>query len=148
MIRPIRVLIADRDIHFSRSLQTFLDTQENIKVIDVVRDGQGAVKSCKEAMPDLVLIDLHLPVLDSIKAIQLIMAQNERMKILSTSVGPNDRYAVEAIKAGARGYMQKGESADDHRAMVTAMWQVINGEVVLNPVLASCILQEFGRLNE
>ena len=148
MNRPIRVLIADRDVSFSKSLEAFLNTQENIKVVDLVRDGQGAVNRCKEALPDLVLMDLHLPVLDSIRAIQSIVAQNERVKILGISSIPNDRYAVEAIKAGARGYIQKNGNGEDHSVIVTAIRQVANGEVILNPVLASYILREFHKLDE
>ena len=147
MSKPTRILIADHDINFSRSLQDFLDRQEDIKVVQRVRDGQGAVNCCQEALPDLVLMDLHLPVLDSIKAIQSILAQNERIKILTTSSIPNDRYAVEAIKAGAYGYIDKN-SGTDHEAIAKAIRQVADSEVFLSPALASSILEEFDRLTE
>jgi DNA-binding NarL/FixJ family response regulator len=147
MDKLIRVLIAHPDSNFSKKLQTFLDKQENIKAIDIVRDGHGAVYSCKEALPDLVLIDLHLPVLDSIKAIQAILAQNERIRIIGVSSIPNDRYAVEAIKAGARGCIERN-GKDDFSAIATAIRQVANGEVILNPTLASNILQEFYRMSD
>jgi DNA-binding NarL/FixJ family response regulator len=147
MAKLIRLLIAHPDTNFSRKLQAFLDKQGNIKAIDIVRDGQGAVNSCKIALPDLVLMDLHLPVLDSIRTIRAILAQNERIRILGVSSVPNDRYAVEAIKAGARGCIERN-GKDDFGAIVTAIQQVATGEVVLNPTLASNILQEFYGLSD
>lgn len=142
MNQPIRLLIADSDTNFSKRLRSFLDEQEDIKVIDIVRDGWGAVSACQERLPDLVLVDLHLPVLDSIKTIRSIIAQNEHTKILSISAIPNDRYAIEAVKAGARGYVEKN-SGSSYEEIVTAIRQVAAGEVVLNSTLASDILQEF-----
>ena len=147
MSLQIRVLIADSDINFSEKLRSYLDKQSGIKVISMVRDGQGAVQACREALPDMVLMDLHLPVLDSIRAIQTILAQNERIRILGMSSTPNDRYVVEAIKAGASGCLEKNGEAHCN-TIVEAIWQVVNGEVLLSPTLASSILQEFHRLSE
>ncbi|GIK38695.1 MAG: hypothetical protein BroJett011_25280 [Chloroflexota bacterium] len=145
MEKLIRVLIAHPDATFAKKLQAFLDKQENIKVIDHVRDGQGVVNMCKTAMPDLVLMDLHLPVLDSIRTIQTTLAQNEHIRILGISSIPNDRYAIEAIKAGARGCLERN-GKDDFCAITTAIRQVVSGEVILSPTLASNILQEFYRM--
>lgn len=147
MDKQIRVLIAHPDTTFAKKLQAFLDKQETINTIGLVRDGQGAVNICRAALPDLVLMDLHLPVLDSVRAIQAILAQNERIRILGISSRPNDRYAVEAIKAGARGCIER-TSKDDLGAIATAIRQVAKGEVILNPTLASNILQEFYRMSD
>ena len=146
MNQPLRILIADNDINFARRLKTSLDRQQDMQVVDIVRDGQGAVNTCKEALPDLVLMDLHLPVLDSIKATKSILTQNERIKILGLSAIPNDRYAVEAIKVGASGCVEKnGKTSYDE--IIEAIRLVENGEVLLDPKLASSILQEFYRLS-
>lgn len=147
MNQPLRILIADNDIDFARRLKTSLDRQQDMQVVDIVRDGQGAINSCKETQPDLVLMDLHLPVLDSIKAIQHIATKNERIRILTTSATPNDRYAIEAIKAGASGYIEKNNGIDDDK-MAHTIRQVAEGDVTLNPALAVSILKEFHRLTE
>ena len=144
MNKPIRLVVADNDVQFLQRINDFLDTQEDVRVVSVVRDGLGAVVASRETLPDVVLIDLHLPVLDSIKTIQTIVAQNEHMRILGFSSIPNDRYAIEAIKAGARGYVQKnGSGALNYEEIVSAIRQVANDEVVLDPALAFHILQEF-----
>ncbi len=147
MNQPLRILIADNDINFAKRLKTSLDRQQDMQVVDIVRDGQGAVNSCKETQPDLVLMDLHLPVLDSIKAIQHIATKNERVRILTTSATPDDRYAIEAIKAGASGYIEKNNGIDDDK-MANTIRQVAEGDVTLNPALAMSILKEFYRLAE
>lgn len=142
MSKPIRLIVADNDTKFSRSLKLFLDEREDIKVINIVRDGQGIVNACKEMLPDIVLMDLHLPVIDSIRAIQKILAQNKFAKILVISSTPNDRYALEAIKAGAFGFIEKSEH-EDFQDIVQAIHQIAGGEVFVNPALASHILREF-----
>lgn len=147
MRQPLRILIADSDINFSTRLKSVLDQHEDIKVIGVVRDGQGAVNTCKELLPDLVLMDLRLPVLDSVRAVQSILAQNERIKILGLSAVPNDRYAVEVIKVGASGCIEK-KGQTSFEAIIQAIRVVGNGEVLLSPRLAFSILQEFHRLSE
>lgn len=147
MSLPIRVLIADSDTIFAQSLANFLNDQPTVKVIDLARDGQGAVNLCKDTLPDVVLMDLHLPVLDSVRAIQTILDQNDRIKVLGLSAVDNDRYAVEAIKVGACGCLSKNGEAP-FPAIFEAVTDVAKGEVLVNPALASSILQEFHRLSE
>lgn len=147
MGKPIRLLIADKDMEFARKLREYLHNQADIKVIDVVRDGQGAVNVCKMTLPDLVLIDLRLPVLDSVRAIQSIIADNEWVKVLAISAVENDRYAVEAVKAGALGYIEKNGEVDAE-VISKAIRQVAQGDAWLSPVLASSILEEFHRFSE
>jgi DNA-binding NarL/FixJ family response regulator len=147
MSLPIRILIADNDVNFSESLGRLLDEQQGMTVVEIVRDGQGAVNCCRETWPDVVLMDLHLPVLDSVRAIESILTQNERIKILGLATDPDDRYAVEAIKVGASGCLEKHKGIQNG-TIVTAIRQVVEGDVLLNPALASSILQEFHRLSE
>jgi len=111
-------------------------------VVETTRDGQGAINACRDTLPDLVLIDLHLPVLDSIKTIQAIITQNQHIKILGISSIPNDRYAIEAVKAGACGYVEKNGQAS-YANIANAIREAANGEVVLTSTLAADILQEF-----
>ena len=144
MHRPIRLLIADNNVNYSQALKTFLDKHEDIRVVNMVRDGQGTLTACKESLPDVALIDLHLPVLDSIKTIQSILAQNEHIKILGISSIPDDRYAIAAIKVGAHGYVEKN-GPSSYEEIANAVRQVASGEVVLNSTLASHILREFSK---
>lgn len=147
MSQLVRVIIADNDTDFSKNLYQFLKQRTDINVVDIVRDGQGAVNACKEYLPDIVLMDLRLPVLDTVRAIQTILAQNEHVKILGMSSVTNDRYAIEAIKVGAKGFIEKNGKMT-YNVIIDAIQQVANGEVLLNPELASGILEEFYRLSD
>ena len=92
-------------------------------------------------------MDLRLPVLDSVRAIKAILSQNEHIRILGMSSIQNDRYAVEAVKVGASGCIEKNGDMT-YNTVVKAIKQVASGEVLLNPALASGILQEFHRLSK
>ena len=147
MSKSIRLLIADSDIDFADRLRAMLHEQTDIKVVEIVRDGQGAVNGCKLILPDLILMDLRLPMLDSVRAIQSIAAENKRIKVLVTSAMANDPYAVEAIKVGASGYIEKNGD-NNNEAIIEALQQVAAGEALMNPALASSILEEFHRLTD
>lgn len=142
MDKILRVLIADNNLEFLEQFQAFLEQQGGITVVSTVRDGHGAVTACREIMPDLAVIDLHLPVLDSIRAIKSIIAENENIRILGISAVVNDRYAIEAVKAGALGYVKKN-GADSFNQIAYAIRQMASGEVIIDPDLAASILQEF-----
>ena len=144
MSKTIRVLIADNNPEFAQKFSMFVTQQTGggITVVSSVRDGQGAVQACRESLPDVALVDLHLPVLDGIRTIKAILADNEHIKVLGISAVPKDRYAIEAVKAGARGYVKKNGPAS-FAEIVGAIQQITNGEVVIDRELAASILQEF-----
>ncbi len=147
MNNPLRLLIAEHDLEFAIRLRDAINELQDVKVIEIVRDGQGAVDSSMLSRPDLVVMNLRLPVLDSINAIQSIIHYDDDIKILTLSSIPEDRYAIEAIKAGASGCVEKnGET--DFEAILEAIQQIAKGDVLLNPALASSILEEFHRFDE
>jgi DNA-binding NarL/FixJ family response regulator len=141
MNKVIRILIADNNPDYARPLEQYLNEQGDFQVVGAVRDGEGALQAYKECLPDLVLIDLHLPVLDSIRTIKALMTDFEGVHILGVSDLASDRYAVEAVKAGAQGYIKK--DPHNYAEIAGAVRQIAAGEVVLTSTLASHILQEF-----
>jgi DNA-binding NarL/FixJ family response regulator len=145
MNRITRILIADHDGDFTQSLSCFLGQYDEFKIVAVAHDGPGVLTGCRDTLPDVVLMGLHLPVLDSVRTIRAVLAQNDRVKILGLAAGPDDRYAVEAVKAGALGCVEK-QGQNGCLAIVEAIRQVVDGDVLLNPALASSILQEFHRI--
>lgn len=138
-------MIADHDWDFTQSLSCFLGQYDEFKIVATAHDGPGVLTGCRDTLPDVVLMGLHLPVLDSVRTIRAVLAQNDRVKILGLAAGPDDRYAVEAVKAGALGCVEK-QGQNGCLAIVEAIRQVVDGDVLLNPALASSILQEFHRI--
>jgi DNA-binding NarL/FixJ family response regulator len=141
-MKPVRVIIADNQQEYLDALQNFLGAQGDIQVVFVAHDGQGAVDACRELLPDVLLLELRLPVLDGVKATQAIVTSQMPTQVLSTSTIPQDHYAVEAVKAGARGYVKKN-GPDSFYEIVDAIRQIAAGEVVLDADLAAHILEEF-----
>ena len=143
---PIRVVIAVGDLSLMHEMREVLGRNDDVKVVDVARDGQGVVNLCKLLKPDVVLIDLHLTGVDGINAIEQIIADREATNVLATSAVADDRYAVEAIKVGASGYLLLSQPLDE-ATIINSIRDVARGDAWLSPDLASSILAEFHRLD-
>ncbi len=108
-------------------------------------DGVEAVKKAAELAPDIVLMDINMPVMDGVRASRLITAQDQRVGIIILTMYREDEYVFEAIKAGARGYVVKDARA---REVLKAIRAVHLGEALIDPATATKLLEEFRRLAE
>ena len=111
--KPIRVLIADDHLLFTEALEAILSGDERIEVVGRARDGGEAVELTRELQPDLVLMDVSMPVLDGIEATREIRAAGSKAAILMLT-GSNSRSDVDAAReAGASGYVTKDRIASE-----------------------------------
>ena len=135
----IRVFIADDHPIVRRGIKNLLDTEANIEVVGEATNGRDAVAAVGQLKPDIVLMDLVMPVMDGIEAIrQLRESQPEARILVLTSFGTDDK-VFPAIKAGALGYLIKDTAPED---LVRAIRQVYKGEATLHPAIAQKLLQE------
>ncbi len=130
---------------FREGLRAILDRQRDIRVVGEAKDGAEAIKKTAELAPDVVLMDINMPVMDGIRATRMITAQDQRVGIVMLTMYREDRYIFEAIKAGARGYVLKDAQAKD---VLNAIRAVHQGEVLIDPVIATKLIEEFRRLAE
>ncbi|NUT39253.1 MAG: response regulator transcription factor [Thermoactinospora sp.] len=131
----IRVLIADDHPVVRQGLRTFLDLQDDITVVGEAGDGAQAVELVGELAPDVLLLDLKMPVLDGLGALERLTGSATRVVVL-TSV--SDRSDVgPAMRAGASGFLYKDV---DPSALVQAVRSVHNGQVLLAPEAAEAML--------
>jgi DNA-binding NarL/FixJ family response regulator len=140
--KRIVVLIADDHAVVRQGLTTFLELQDDIEVCGQATNGQEAVTMVERLRPDVVLMDLVMPVLDGISAIAQIgvVAAATRVIVLTSFV--DDEKIRDAIRAGAAGYLMKDVSPQE---LAKAIRMVYAGEPILAPEVARRLMDEVGR---
>jgi NarL family two-component system response regulator LiaR len=139
----IRVLLADDHTMFREGVRAILDRQRDIVVVGEARDGAEAVEKTAAVAPDIVLMDINMPVMDGLSASRLISAQDQRVGIIILTMYREDEHVFEAIKAGARGYVVKDTRSKE---LLRAIRAVYRGEALVDPAMAAKLLEEFRRL--
>jgi two-component system, NarL family, response regulator DegU len=135
---PARLLIVD-DHDFVRSgIRVMLSGEPDLKIVGEAADGQEALELCRRERPDLVLMDVRMPRMDGLAATQSINRRFPRVSVLILTMHENEGYLLEAIKAGAAGYVLKDASQNE---LVTAIREVLEGETTLNRRLATGLLR-------
>lgn len=108
----IKVLLADDHPVVREGLRTMLATAEDIEVVAEAADGQEAIDRVSESQPDVVLMDLRMPNLDGLEATKRIRSQFPSTAVIVLTIYDNDAYIVDAVRAGAVGYLLKDTSRD------------------------------------
>lgn len=139
MSDPITVLVVDDHAVVREGVRAFLATQPDIVVVGTAGSGEEALRLAAEHAPDVVLMDLVMPVLDGIETTRRLRQLSPRTRILVLTSYDQDEHIFPAIRAGAHSYLLKevgsGELAD-------AIRKAASGEAVLHPRVAARILQE------
>lgn len=142
MGNTIRIFIADDHTIVRSGIQALLETIDDLTVIGEASDGEEAVTAVLHLRPDVTLMDLEMPVVDGIAAIERIMAQWPEARILVLTSFATDDRVFPAVKAGAMGYLLKDSGPE---ALVQAIRQVQRGESSLHPKIARKLMQELSR---
>jgi DNA-binding NarL/FixJ family response regulator len=135
----IRVLIADDQSLFLESLSTFLHNYaEDIQVVGLAKNGEEALEKAAELEPDIVLMDVHMPVMDGVEATRRLIEARPGVKILILSTYDEDEYVRKALKLGAAGYLLKDISPTELIASIRALK---SGAVQISPQIVSKLMQ-------
>lgn len=138
----IRVLLADDHTLFRRALANLLAAEPDFEVVGEAGDGMQALAMALESMPDVILMDLSMPVMDGLEATRQIKAQIPYAKIVMLTVSDQEQNLFEAVKAGAVGYLLK---KIEPRALASALRGVAIGEASVSRLMAARLLSEFAR---
>ena len=142
MTSPVRIIVAD-DHHVVRTgFATLLETQPDFTVVGTASDGAEAVRMCRDLSPDVILMDVRMPVMDGIEATrQLTGGPGPRVLILTTF--DLDQYVYDALCAGASGFLLKDVTAE---RLFDAVRVIAAGEALLAPAVTRRLISEFARL--
>jgi two-component system, NarL family, response regulator LiaR len=135
----IRVLIVDDHQVVRQGLRTFLELQEDILVVGEASDGESAVEMVRQLEPDVVLMDLVMPLLDGIAATRQVKALAAGVKVIALTSFTEDEKVFPAIQAGASSYLLKDVSPDD---LVEAIRAANRGEARLHPDIMRKLMEQ------
>ena len=136
----IRVVLVDDHPVFRDGLAGLLATADDIEIAGVGGDGAAAVDLTARLHPDVLVVDLHMPVLGGIGAIREVVAAHPRTRVLVLTMDDADTLVVDAVRAGARGYLLKDSDPD---AVLQAVRAVARGEAVFGAALAGRLADWF-----
>jgi len=140
----IRILIADDHPVVREGLAAMLDRQEDMEVVGDAPDGAAAVARAAETSPDVILMDLRMPVMDGVEAMRAIAARQPSVRFIVLTTYDNDEYIFKGIEAGARAYLLKDSPREE---LFKAIRAVHRGESLIQPSVASKVLDRFATLS-
>jgi DNA-binding NarL/FixJ family response regulator len=138
-MEKIRLLIVDDQVLFLESLSTFLrNYAEDIEVVGLARNGREAVEKAAALRPDIILMDVHMPVMDGVEATGRLLERQPGVRILILSTYDEDEYVRNALKLGAAGYLLKDISPTELIASIRALK---GGAVQISPQIVAKLMK-------
>ncbi|GGE71548.1 response regulator transcription factor [Nesterenkonia cremea] len=131
--QDIRVLIADDHPVMSTALRTYVDSSPGMRCVGEVREGAAAVESAGQLMPEVVVMDMHMPGVDGIEATWQIRRMFDSVAVLAVTTFSTERYVIPALRAGAGGYIVKDAEPEE---IIDAIRQVDDGMAPFSPSVA------------
>ncbi len=140
----ITVLLVDDHPVVREGLTAMLETQPDMEVVGEAADGQEAVRMAVALRPDVILMDLQMPGMNGVEAIQHIRQDRPEAQVIILTTYDSDEYIFAGIEAGAKGYLLKGTSRAD---LLKAVRAASRGESLLEPVVARKLVEKYTQLS-
>lgn len=144
MTDPVKVLVVDDHALFRRGIVEVLTDQPDIRIVGEAANGLEALAKVRQSRPDIILMDLSMPVCSGLECIQALQAESPQIAILVLTVSETDEDLFAATRFGARGYLLKNSEPDQ---LVQAIYHIAQGGAVLSPIMATKLIGEFADLS-
>jgi two-component system response regulator NreC len=142
MPNHIKVLLADDHRMMREGIRSLLERHKDIDIVGEAADGRQAVRLAAELCPDVVVMDISMPLLNGIEATRQIRRDCPDVKVLILTVQEGQEYVAQLLVAGARGYIIKKASGDE---LAEAIRSVNQGRVFLHPSIAELVVEDYVR---
>ncbi len=142
---PIRLLLADDHRMFRQGLRELLERKTSFTIVGEATTGREALAKVTELIPDILLLDIQMPELDGVAVARQLRDSHPDVKIIMLTMYRQDQHLLEAIKAGARGYLLKDADGDE---LIAVIERVARGEAALDPAMTLPVLDAYRRLSE
>ncbi|MEO2205112.1 response regulator transcription factor [Paenibacillus pabuli] len=134
---PITILLADDHAMVRRGLHVFLSTQTDMKVVGEASNGQETIEQAEKLQPDVVLMDLHMPVLDGIETARRLRTLLPGIRVIVLTSFSDQDHVIPAVRAGVKGYLMKDIEPED---LAVAIRNVHAGQAQLHPAAAGQLM--------
>src|SRR5689334_19901298 len=141
----IRVLVADDQALVREGLRKIFEAGVGIEVVADVPDGQVAVQRTRQVRPDVVVMDIRMPVLDGIEATRQITRLDDPPRVLVLTTFDLDEYVFGALRAGASGFLLKDAAPE---TLIAAVRTIADGDALLDPAVTRRVVERFGAAPE
>ena len=138
MTEKIRVLLVDDHVLFRSGVRALLERHDDFEVVDEAGDGLEGIKRARSLKPDLVLLDLHMPGISGLEAVKVIVEEVPGARVLILTVSEDAQDLLEALRAGASGYLLKNIEMD---ALLDAIRRAAEGDSVVSPQMTAKLVQ-------
>lgn len=132
----MKVLIVDDDALIREGLKILLEIEADFQIVGTASNGQEALEMCRKEKPELVLMDIRMPVMDGVLGTKLIKSYFKDIKVVILTTFKDDEYIKEALKSGAEGYILKNQPAD---SIIESLRAVGKGNIVLEREVANAL---------
>ncbi|MCD6302428.1 MAG: response regulator transcription factor, partial [Anaerolineae bacterium] len=137
-MKPIRILLADDHVMVREGTRRILERQEDLIVVGEAGDGLQTIELAQQTRPDIILMDISMPVMNGIDATRKIKQICPRVAVLVLTAYDDDQYVFAILEAGAAGYLLKNARSSE---LIDAVRRVVAGESVLQPSVAKKVLR-------
>ena len=141
-MKTIRILLADDHTVVRKGLRLLLENQAGFEVVADASDGREAVAMAERLTPDVVVMDVAMPVLNGIEAARQITAKQPQAAVVFLSMHSDEGYVLKALKAGARAYILKDSAEHD---LIHAVTAVSEGKAFFSPAISKMLVEDYVR---
>ena len=141
-MEKIRILLADDHTILRNGIRSLLEDEHDMEVVGEAEDGRAAVSLACQLQPDVVIMDIAMPLLNGLEATRQIKREAPQVKVLILTMHDNEEYIRQVLGAGAMGYILKDAAA---RELISAIRSVQRGEAILSPAVTRLVIEDYLR---